>query len=390
MSQWLVKYAKLFSLNETLTRETRQQMMTRSWINFIVILILATFPFNVYDYIKAPGSTNLFFVINDLVMLMVLGGIFFANKYHHNKLAFLLLLSFSYYLCLTILPIRHPDQLLLNFTFPTIIASFVGRKESSIIFAGFACVGVIAFTLHFFPAEPFPYFSMLCLLLLAILASQVTRVLDELMNQVTSAYDKTIEGWSQALEMRNHETEGHSHRVADLAMQLVLRMKVNENLHAHIHRGVLLHDIGKMGVPDSILCKPGPLTEAENQVMRKHPENAYHLLEHIPYLRPALQIPYCHHEKWDGTGYPRGLKGEDIPLESRIFTVIDVWDAMSSNRSYRPAIPEPQVIEYLRCETGRSFDPTVIHAFFEMMDFKELEPSKVTVVLKNADPVKQM
>jgi HD-GYP domain-containing protein (c-di-GMP phosphodiesterase class II) len=111
--------------------------------------------------------------------------------------------------------------------------------------------------------------------------------------------------------------------------------------------------------------------------MRKHPEYAFHLLENIPFLHPALQVPYCHHEKWNGTGYPRGLKGEEIPLEARIFSVIDVWDAMRSNRSYRAAIPEPQVVEYLRCETGRSFDPAVVKAFFEMMHFDmEKEPAK--------------
>jgi len=320
----------------------------------------------------------------------VLIGIYLLNKKNLHKVVFYLLLMLSFYMCMTLLPIRHEEQLIINFAFPTIIASFAGEKESSILFSAFAALAVIFYSRVYFPTDPFPFFSILCLILLAFLAYQITIILDELMGQVTSAYDKTIEGWSQALEMRNHETEGHSHRVADLTMQLVMRMNVDESSHIHIRRGVLLHDIGKMGVPDSILCKAGPLTEAENLVMRKHPENAYHLLENIPYLRPALQVPYCHHEKWDGTGYPRGLKGEEIPLAARIFTVIDVWDAMRSNRSYRPAIPEPQVIEYLRCENGRSFDPTVIKAFFEMMNFKELETNKTPIVIKNAQTVKQI
>jgi len=158
-------------------------------------------------------------------------------------------------------------------------------------------------------------------------------------------------------------------------MQLVQEMKIDQSLWVHIQRGVLLHDIGKMGIPDTILCKPGPLTPAEWELMREHPAKACQLLSKIPYLQPAIEIPYCHHEKWDGSGYPRGLKGEEIPLEARIFSVIDVWDAMRSHRSYRNAIPENQVIEYLYTESGRSFDPQVIKAFFEMMKFKVPEPA---------------
>jgi HD-GYP domain-containing protein (c-di-GMP phosphodiesterase class II) len=182
------------------------------------------------------------------------------------------------------------------------------------------------------------------------------------------AYDNTLEGWSRALDLRDKETEGHTQRVTDMTLRLARAMSVGEADLLHIQRGALLHDMGKMGIPDSILLKPGPLTEEEWEIMRKHPTYAYELLSPIEFLRPALDIPYCHHEKWDGTGYPRGLKGEQIPLAARIFAVVDVYDALSSDRPYRPACPEEKVREYIRRESGTHFDPRVVDAFLRMDD----------------------
>lgn len=380
MRHGFIKFAKFFVDNETISRESRQHLASRAWITFSGLLLVVILPFLTVEYVQNPDVQHLFFVINDAVLLLIYLLLYRINQKLPQKEIFTLVLAISFYTCLTIIPIRHEEQLILNFALPTIVASFAGKRESSIIFAVCASLASVVYSLWAFPGEPFPYLAIVCLLFLAVLAYQVDLILDSMMTQVTSAYDRTIEGWSQALEMRNHETEGHSHRVAELTMQLVKKMGLDECRYVHIRRGVLLHDIGKMGVPDSILCKAGPLTESENLVMRKHPEYAYHLLENIPFLQPALQVPFCHHEKWNGTGYPRGLKGEEIPLEARIFSVIDVWDAMRSNRSYRAAIPEAQVVEYLRCETGRSFDPAVIKAFFDMMNFElDKEPAKLTL-----------
>lgn len=371
------QFAKFFVDNEAISRESRQHLVSRAWITFSGLLLIVILPFLTKDYFVQPDIQHLFFVCNDAILLLIYFLLYRINQKHPQQEIFPLVLAISFYTCLSIIPIQHEEQLILNFAMPTIVASFAGKRESSIVFAICASLASVLFFFWAFPTESFPYLAIVCLLFLAILAYQVDLILDSMMNRVTSAYDRTIEGWSQALEMRNHETEGHSHRVAELTMQLVEKMGLDEASYVHIRRGVLLHDIGKMGVPDSILCKAGPLTESENLVMRKHPEYAYHLLENIPFLHPALQVPYCHHEKWNGTGYPRGLKGEEIPLEARIFSVIDVWDAMRSNRSYRAAIPEVQVVEYLRCETGRSFDPTVVKAFFEMMHFDmDKEPNK--------------
>ncbi|HNE03552.1 MAG TPA: PAS domain S-box protein [Anaerolineales bacterium] len=184
---------------------------------------------------------------------------------------------------------------------------------------------------------------------------------------LTLAYDATIEGWSRALDLRDKETEGHTQRVTSLTIQLAQQMGVPDADILHIRRGALLHDIGKMGVSDNILRKPGPLTEAEWQEMRQHPLYAYKMLAPISYLNPALDIPYCHHEKWDGTGYPRGLKGEEIPLVARIFAIADVYDAITSDRPYRAAWAKEKALDFIREQSGRHFDPNVVKYFLEMI-----------------------
>jgi PAS domain S-box-containing protein len=180
------------------------------------------------------------------------------------------------------------------------------------------------------------------------------------------AYDATIEGWSRAMDLRDRDTEGHTLRVTEITERLAHAFGMSEAEIVNVRRGALLHDIGKMGVPDAILHKPGKLTDQEWEKMRKHPQYAYDMLWPITYLRPALDIPYCHHEKWDGTGYPRGLKGEAIPLAARVFAVVDVWDALISDRPYRSAWPVERVREYIRGETGKQFDPRVVEAFFRL------------------------
>ena len=182
--------------------------------------------------------------------------------------------------------------------------------------------------------------------------------------ELSIAYDATLEGWAKALELRDRETVGHAHRVIEMTLRVADRIGIRGEALQHIRRGALLHDIGKMGIPDSILLKPGPLTPDEWEIMRQHPVHAYEMLKTIEYLSPALEIPYCHHERWDGSGYPQGLTGTSIPLSARIFAVVDVWDALTSNRPYRNAWPEHQTLEHIARETGRHFDPEVVNAFF--------------------------
>jgi PAS domain S-box-containing protein/putative nucleotidyltransferase with HDIG domain len=182
------------------------------------------------------------------------------------------------------------------------------------------------------------------------------------------AYDATIEGWSKALDLRDQGTEGHALRVTDMTMRLADMMGVSPAEQVHIRRGALLHDIGKMGIPDNILYKPGPLSEVEWSVMRDHPKFAYEMLSPILYLRPALDIPYCHHERWDGSGYPRQLQGEQIPLAARIFAVVDAWDALLSERSYRNAMTKQEAMDYIKTNSGKLFDPQVVQVFLQMIE----------------------
>jgi putative nucleotidyltransferase with HDIG domain len=187
--------------------------------------------------------------------------------------------------------------------------------------------------------------------------------------ELTLAYDATIEGWSHALDLRDRETEGHTQRVTTLTLKLARLANVRDEELIHIRRGSLLHDIGKMGVPDEVLLKPGPLTDEEWVIMRKHPVLAYEMLSPIQYLQPALDIPYCHHEKWDGTGYPRGLRGEQIPAAARIFAVVDVWDALLSDRPYRKAWPAEKALEHIRGLSGTHFDPAMVQLFLREVKY---------------------
>jgi putative nucleotidyltransferase with HDIG domain len=182
------------------------------------------------------------------------------------------------------------------------------------------------------------------------------------------AYDETIAAWSRILDLRDKETEGHSRRVAELTLRMA-RAYMGDNVDlVHIRRGALLHDIGKMGVPDRILLKEGPLDDQEWALMRMHPVYAYEMLQPITYLHPALDIPYCHHEKWDGSGYPRGLRGSEIPLAARIFAMVDVWDALTADRPYRAAWSRDRARAYIREQAGKHFDPDLVEPFLKLLE----------------------
>jgi len=193
-------------------------------------------------------------------------------------------------------------------------------------------------------------------------------------------YDETIEGWARALELRDRETKGHADRVTYLAVELAREMGYNDLDLVDIRRGALLHDIGKIAIPDHILLKPGALTEDEWVVMRQHPVYAFELLSPITFLQRSIDIPYCHHEHWDGSGYPRGLKGQEIPLSARIFTVVDVWDALTTDRCYRPAWLPEQAKQYLKEEAGRLFDPHIVEIFLNML--KEITLSQAPILIQ--------
>jgi putative two-component system response regulator len=220
-----------------------------------------------------------------------------------------------------------------------------------------------------FISKPFDFAELTAKIRNIIRLNRFRQILTERENlrrahiDLQKAYDATLEGWAHALELRDSETQGHSMRVTQKTLELARAMGITDGDLDHVRRGALLHDIGKMGIPDAVLQKPGPLTAEEWTVMKRHPEYAYRLLSPIDYLRPALDIPYCHHERWDGTGYPRGVKGEEIPLSARVFAVVDVYDALSTDRPYRPAFTVDKINAHLAESAGSHFDPRVLDAF---------------------------
>jgi|GEM_PF-1353341 HD-GYP domain-containing protein (c-di-GMP phosphodiesterase class II) len=185
--------------------------------------------------------------------------------------------------------------------------------------------------------------------------------------ELRTAYDETLKGWSLALNLRDVNTDKHSRRVVDLTVKLARKFRISEKELVHVRRGAILHDIGKMGIPDNILLKEGPLTDEEWKVMKLHPTMAFEMLSDIPFLKPSMDIPYNHHERWDGDGYPRGLEKTEIPIAARIFSIIDIFDALTSDRIYRTAWKSEEALAYIKKETGTRFDPEIVQAFLDMI-----------------------
>jgi putative nucleotidyltransferase with HDIG domain len=202
---------------------------------------------------------------------------------------------------------------------------------------------------------------------LDILAAELIDDLKQTNTELQNSYETTLEGWAKALELRDYESKNHSQRVTKSAMRLAVALGIEDEQLVHIRRGALLHDIGKMGIPDSILVKKGPLTDKEMDIMRMHTQYAYDLLYPIPYLRPAISIPYSHHEKWDGSGYPNGFKGKDIPFAARLFAIVDVWDALISDRPYRNKWSHEKSKQYLLSKKGTHFEPDLLDVFLGLI-----------------------
>lgn len=223
------------------------------------------------------------------------------------------------------------------------------------------------FSMH--PGERWKEFAVTLARQAAIALDRVNRVneLQRTNMKLQMAYNSTIEGWARTLELRDVETEGHSRRVVNLAAQIAQKLGMDEEDIVHLKRGALLHDIGKMSIPDGILFKPGVLSDEEWEIMRGHPLKAVELLEEIQILKPALDIPHYHHERWDGSGYPHGLEGEEIPLPARVFAVVDVWDALRSDRPYRDAWSDEKALAHIKEKSGQLFDPRVVGAFLEVV-----------------------
>jgi putative nucleotidyltransferase with HDIG domain len=293
--------------------------------NLAVFILLVMFPMNVFQNILSGTTLNIVVTLSFLLPSYVLASIFLSAMW---------MATFGYGINLIV------------FLLPVLAANRI-HGFSDIV--GSLAVGVISVTL---------------LIISIVNRNQIER---DRQADLRKAYDGTLEGWSRALEIRDKETEGHSQRVTELTLRLGRACGLRGEDLEYLYRGALLHDIGKMAIPDAILTKKGALNDEEWAVMRTHPKIAYDMLSEISFIQPALVIPASHHEKWNGEGYPSGLRGEEIPLPARIFAVVDVWDALLSDRPYRKAWTKEQALQYLKDQSGQQFDPAIVSRFIALV-----------------------
>ncbi|HET9913660.1 MAG TPA: HD-GYP domain-containing protein [Anaerolineales bacterium] len=351
--------------SQYLLLEYRQKLLRVLLIMCFIIIIVLTV-INLMEWFNEPltewGTYNL---VSDGISISVLLFLYYGNQKGYVSLVGWL---FGLIITTTIPTSYSPaelNQTFLIMALPIAISSFVIRPWASFVFT---CGLIVFYNVTFFDypgAFQYDLFSLIALCILSVGSYLTSSILIKAISDTVRAYDETIQGWANALEMRDSETMGHSQRIVELTLTLAKKLGVRDMDLMHIRRGALLHDIGKMGIPDAILHKPGMLTEEEWVVMRKHPVYARDYFSSVSYLTPALDIPYFHHERWDGTGYPQGLKGEEIPLAARIFAVVDVWDALTSDRPYRPAWSKEKTLGYIQEQAGRQFDPRIVEVFVE-------------------------
>jgi putative nucleotidyltransferase with HDIG domain len=324
--------------------------------------------YNGYQYFIDPtGLWNVRNLISDGLALLILSITWWVSRRGVTWLANCLYFIFLYAAILESYSLQNANLVFLVMVLPVSLSSFTVRPWASLPMA-LVSIGIYTWT-YYANIGVFDYqiFSVGLLLIMAAGAGMVSHVLNSTIQNMALAYDETIRGWAKALEMRDTETLGHSQRVTRLTLQLAKKMGIQEPDLNHLRRGVMLHDIGKMAIPDAILHKPGDLTPEEWAIMRKHTEYARHYLAGVRFLAPALDIPYSHHEKWDGTGYPQKLKGQQIPLFARIFAIVDVWDALTSDRPYSSSWSHEKALEYIIAESGKHFDPQIVPVFVELI-----------------------
>ena len=353
------------------------------------LLVLAILIYSIIDnslyLFFYPSTEYVIYLIEELFILILFYVFWRAAK--KGRIYFIGNVSIAITILLAIVfsDPKYVEYSMVAFALPITIASFALSPSMSFVYTFFISIVYIIYsylTSYSWEYNLTPIISLFALALTTwVIAKQLETALNsneklvkdqqKTFDELKNAYETTLRGWSKALEVRDQETQGHSNRVSDLTLRIARRMGFREEQLIHIGRGVLLHDIGKIGIPDEILHKPGPLNEKEIRIMRLHPQIAVDLLSPIDYLKPAMAIPKYHHEKWDGSGYPHGLSGETIPLEARIFAIVDVYDALSHDRPYRKAWSKEKVIDYIKSETGTHFDPAVTLAFLEEIKDKK-------------------
>jgi putative nucleotidyltransferase with HDIG domain len=362
----------------TPTQVRRGQLMAGFLL--LVLLPMAALDINnLYYYFIAPSAAYAWFLITDLIAFCIIVGLWFLNRRGNTRLVGIGMALFLSIGTSFLYSPDNPSNGIVMYVLPVFIASFVVEPKASFWVYG---ISFLTYTLSMYQTDRFLNYDLTGMTALLVVATITWVTSDRLEHTISTntalykdlqisnrelqeSYETTLEGWSRALDLRDKETEGHTKRVTELTLCIAKAMGFTQEQLVQVRRGALLHDIGKMGVPDTILHKQGPLDEAEWQVMKRHPDLACELLTPIKYLQPALDIPHYHHERWDGTGYPNKLKGEDIPLAARIFAVVDVFDALTSDRPYREPWPREKALDHIRGQAGKHFDPMVVEVFLK-------------------------
>ncbi len=362
------------------SEQRRGRLMAMYLIMMAVILVHVTIS-NLAYLIMAEEGMYFNYIVQDAIVLAVLLIFWHLNRRGYTKLAAHACINISIFGAVLLYEPHDLEFTMVILALPIITSSFVIHPIASFFYALLTTVGYTYSSYYYDSLVNYNFTGVLALFAIAFFTFFTAWQLDHTLNKnqflitdLRSSYETTLDSWSRALDLRDKETEGHTQRVTKLTHKIAKAMKLPEDELLHIRRGSLLHDIGKLGVPDEILHKNGPLTDLELKVMRQHPQFAYDLLYPIEYLRPAMDIPYSHHERWDGSGYPRGLKGLEIPLSARIFAIADVYDALTSDRPYRKAWPHEKVLEYIKHESGSHFDPNIVEIFLHEM--KNLNDNK--------------
>ena len=331
------------------------------------ILVLMVTVIHLAMYIIYSDINYAFFLLGDIIALLICLAAWEMQRSRTSKLAAIFLLAATTLLITVAFPLGMLDRMFLLYTIPVILASILISPRSSFVFALFATIGYTIVFLITPRSAPYNYLAICFLFLIAAMAWLVTNRTERTYRSLSKAYDQSIQGWRNTLDERVQAPEGHADKLVSLTLKLAAAMGVPESEFEYIRRGVLLHDVGKMAIPDKILLKKGKLTEWDWEVVRMYPTYAYQWMSSIEYLRPALDIPHYHQEHWDGSGYPDGLKGEQIPLPARIFAVVYVWDALQTEKPYREAFTDEKARQHMRDQAGHQFDPKVVETFLKIV-----------------------
>jgi len=377
----LIRFGQVNTTEPSLKRKGE---LLSLYIALILVLLLYTIINNIVYLIFHPIMEYVVYLFQEILIAALFMVFWGLNKKGYVLPVGLSSIAITILLAVFVSDARYLEYSMVIFAIPVGISSFIIRPYISILFASLTAAAYGILTIVTGYTWEYNLTAILALFSLAFLTWVISLQLesaleknDKLVTDVQKAYQEikdayatTLEGWSHAMEIRDRETQGHSKRVTELTIRMARRMGFSEEELVHIYRGALLHDIGKLGIPDDILNKPGPLDEHEMNIMRLHPQIAVDLISPIDYLKPALNIPRYHHEKWDGTGYPHGLVGETIPLEARIYAIIDVYDALTHDRPYRQKMSEKDALEFIKSQAGTHFDPAVLEVFLKEIEAK--------------------